>query len=230
MGSTNLMNVFNALPNIKVFSEPFNVALHNIACDVNNDTYIQRRLTEVFDEHNGIKHCWGQLSREKNVSLLHLATKQHGAKLIFLHRGNTIQRAVSLMLSQQSGVWHKHDGQEVGLFKPIDLDMLRRMVQHEDTSVPFYRECFSQMLIQHHEILYEDLFDPKKSLEDKCCIIDHALQFLGFALSITPYHTKASSYLDVDKKLSDEMRYKRIPNLGEIMTAFNVNECLETSG
>ena len=224
-GSTNLMNVLSALPDIKIFSEPFST-VHNIACDVNEVGYIRQRLCELFDVYHGVKHCWGQLHREKNMTVLEV-TKACGVKMLFLHRRNTVQRMVSLLLSQQSGVWHRHMLNTNVVFLPLDLDRLREMVQYEEQAVPFFRRCFNDVDLEYHELVYEDLFDVDKSLLEKFEMVDAALNYLGIPQRLATYEGAVSHFLGVDSKLSDEARYRRIPNLNDIMTVFKVNERLE---
>ena len=71
---------------------------------------------------------------------------------------------VSLLLSQQSGVWHKPyvDQPDVrtesGAFAALDVGLLKEMVDYERESIPFYRASFERLELAFHEITYESLF------------------------------------------------------------------------
>jgi hypothetical protein len=115
-GSTSLNRVLDLHPKLNILMEPFNENFTNWA--PGNKDYLslihddvpslKAQLAEIFATYNGIKTLGYQLSDAQNTYLL----QRPDCRVILLRRKNVLKAVVSVLISEQTNLWHKWDARQ----------------------------------------------------------------------------------------------------------------------
>lgn len=158
-----------------------------------NGELLNNKKTErwfPFEYINGLR----KISRQKNfifhLKIYHLTTDRkkpvdpkkfltkavnNGWKIIFLHRENKVRQAISNLVAEQRGGFHKHNQSKEEIKLTIDLGRFERMVNMRFV----YQEQEFELMsnLPNFKVVYEeDLLDNSRHTE----LIRGLIDFLGF--------------------------------------------------
>lgn len=226
-GSTTLMRILNEHPEIDCMDEPFNMDCHaEYAERLHDPGCVTTLIRDIFRDYNGIKHVagpkgWPIIRRGvdgKAINRQILISNDYS--LVLLTRSNLLQRALSVEIAQQTGVWHywQPADRERALghkFQPINANALcRRLVEDRE----FLKEC--QDLARQRqdgcfELTYEHLFAPEVSVSRQMALLNDLLTYLGVNGFMPDAIPSIEAMLDRDTCLTSSNSrnlYARIPN------------------
>lgn len=119
--------------------------------------------------------------REKQIDPNKFLTKaiKNGWKIIFLHRENKVRQAISNLVAEQRGGFHKHNQDQEKVKLNIDLARFEKMVKMRLT---YQKQEFDIMdIVPNFKVVYEDdLLDSAKHFK----LITNLISFLGFENSV----------------------------------------------
>lgn len=238
-GSTTLARILDAHPQLTCWDEPFNSDNATSYCaKVMDLASLATTLNDIFATHTGIKHvagpdgwpfsawikdqrCWSPLNR-------HLLTcEDHN--VILLTRSNLFERALSVEIAQQTGVWHYWTEAHVDLvrrhvFRPADIDLLRRRIDADRQFIIQCRSLLRQRANPGIELVYEDLFGPRVTLEQQLALLNSVLGYLGADLLEGALIQAVTAMLDPTANMTatnSRNLYGLIPNFDAVEAALN---------
>jgi hypothetical protein len=224
-GSTNLSNILEKHPSIKIVGEPFHSDYKKwhpteafVNLPVTSKTELNKKLLLIFEKYRGLKTLQRHLEPGLNSHLMLLP----GLKVIYLHRKNILQTAVSVYIAGQTNVWYKRidaekDPMNGVLLDAIDLDLLEREFIFQKAGIDYHMRILekkpeAEKLVLTYEDLYFSDYDTKRAL------ITTTFGFLGYEV---PDSTAIDMFLDPGlAKINSTETYRRIPNVIEIEERF----------
>ena len=234
-GSETLVSVLNCHPQICCVSEPFNRdnfegRYHN---QVKDAASLREALHDIWNEYTGIKHVWDPSGWPFTdlPQFNRLILQAPGQKIIFLTRQNSLKRIVSLCMAEQTKRWgvltdEDRDAVAAFPFTPLHVPDFRWHLEGEKSLVPEYRKILLDQKCESMELLYEDLFAPSHTLEERIKVIAKILSFLGKTEIKDPDAlTRVTALLQKRPTAVDSaLLYHRIPNIEEIEKEFGSPE------
>jgi len=139
---------------------------------VNGLSKIDKADNFIF--HLKIYHLTSEREKEKDPKEFIRKAVNDGWKIIYLHRDNKIRQAISNLVAEQRGGFHKHNKSKEEINITIDINRFEKMV---DRRFDYTQEELSILSeIPHFKINYEqDLMDNSRHEE----VVAGLLQFLG---------------------------------------------------
>lgn len=181
-------------------------------------------IAEVNQQHkNGIKHLPYSISFDQNLHLLMNAFD----RVIFLNRRNKLKRIVSLHISLQAG---QFQGDRNKLFEkqyqPLDVEELRRHMNWEERRQNQYRTIARSLGKEIFDLDYEDFLDPSLTRTNKMNKLNEVYRYLGFSeITEARYSEKIQQLLDPNQnQFNDRETYRLIPNIEQIEEALGSEE------
>ncbi|MDR9402986.1 MAG: tetratricopeptide repeat protein [Halothece sp. Uz-M2-17] len=249
-GSSTLVKLLNAHPELNCQHEPFNqdcrIPLKNTYLDgISEDMglkldaersrssqhwvaqyplpVLDRVLQDIKKAYCGIKHLDYSLSFDQNLHLLMNAYD----KVIFLRRKNRLKRMVSVQISLQA---KQFQGNRNNLFEkeyqPLDVDNLRGQIKWAKQRMDRYHKIITSLGKEIFDLNYEDLLDPKLTLNDKIAKLNEVYGYLGVSeITQSAHMEQVKSLLDPKtNKFNDEATYRLIPNINEVAEKLGSDE------
>lgn len=220
-GSTSLARVLGECPNVKMAIEPFhpgfskwNPGERDYSKLIIDSATMDEALDEIFTRYTAIKVLNYQFDEDIYIEML----KRNDIKIIYLKRNNTAQQALSNLVAEQTGEYHKQENQ--GIYKnlkSVDIKKMEEMVNYLDSMNDSYERFLkknrnSEYFELTYETLYSDDFSKNKETITKIC------DFLDILLppdeAIRKYMTPEVS------KINFGNIYKKVPNYLEIEKRF----------
>jgi hypothetical protein len=223
-GSTSFMRALERHPRIRVLNEPFSEtfkqwhphhpAYHDLVTDVSS---LDRYVPDMFSECNGVKVLSYQRSREVYEHLLRMPD----LRVILMRRANLLQSVVSMMVSEQTDVWHSWDmkmplDELYASLESLSIDDARERIAVLSDEIAFYDRVVAErdpgdVLRLTYEELYLGTSDRRREL------LDGATRFLG----LEPVaDEEADVILDPSRtKLNSRKSYALVPNAREVDAA-----------
>ena len=220
-GSTSFARALERHPRIRVLNEPFSETFtkwnpkdreyHELVTD---ERSLDEQLEYIYGDVNGIKTLSYQLPTELNVHLV----REPSRKVIVVRRANYLQSVVSMMMSEQTNVWHSWDvdGSVDGLYaklQPLPTDDVRDRISVLADEVRFYGSILEERAPGDvMTITYEELY--LAPAERRRAVLDEATRFLG----VEPVaDEKADALLDpTQTRLNSDATYALVPNAREL--------------
>tara|TARA_R110002049_G_scaffold50370_3_gene143008 strand:+ start:24888 stop:25667 length:780 start_codon:yes stop_codon:yes gene_type:complete len=228
-GSTTLRRAFDAHPAINILNEPFNPTRgpggwgHDYLADLNKTGDLPAMLRQFSENHNGVKHLLGQLSREQDIEMLRRYSDR-----FFLTRRNQLQSVVSCLVAAQTKQWHRH-GKVPQVanaeLRPLDIDHVSRYLNWQIDFVQEVRETIEKEQLGCQQVYYEDLFDKNIPLPRRMEIIVQLLRpIVGGGFTEEFYRDLAEKLDHNANKVNSEHTYTLLPNAKEIDAEFGSAE------
>jgi len=135
---------------------------------------VRSSKSENFIFHLKIYHLTNDRKKPINPKNFLQKLDRSGWKIIYLHRDNKIRQAISNLVAEQRGGFHKHNKSKEEINITIDINRFEKMV---DRRFDYTQEELSILSeIPHFKINYEqDLMDNSRHEE----VVAGLLQFLG---------------------------------------------------
>ena len=154
-GSTLLVDLLNSHPDIFLFGE----ILYRDVIYKARDTlrFINSAMTLNKNKVVGFKVSIYQFekSQQRNPHEVLKEFVNDGWKIIYLHRDNLFEHAISDIRSEKTNVWHKLDDKDVSTNKiEISIDELLQNIEYREQC--YERELTSLKEIPHIRVSYED--------------------------------------------------------------------------
>ncbi|MDR9402987.1 MAG: tetratricopeptide repeat protein [Halothece sp. Uz-M2-17] len=249
-GSSTLLKLLNAHPEINLKVEPFHQDLgipfqeryiHGFEKDLTLGfdptrsgksqhwiapyplPILDHIVAEIHQNHNGIKHLDYSISFDQN---LHLLVNAYD-KVIFLNRKNQLKRIVSLYISLQAGYFQgSRDQLFQKTYHPLDPEQLKGHMDWEEKRFERYRTILQKLGRNVFELYYEDLFDSKLTLTAKMEKLNEIYRYLGLnQITELDAKNKIETLLDPNtNKFNNESSYRLIPNIDEIAEKLGSDE------
>lgn len=220
-GSSNLCEILQLHPHLQICEEPFNENYvrwargnEDYLARVHDASSLDQVLDEIFASYNGLKFLNYQLPDELVVHLL----RRQDLRIIFLKRRNALQAIVSVLVAEQTGLWHKWDaaGPVESYYRnigPLDADEVRERVRGLSRHIA---NCESALATRGDgrslTLVYEDLFfAPERA---QATLMAGIWAFLG----LPAMNSERISYFlrPESTKLYPLGRYDFLPNAQEI--------------
>lgn len=220
-GSSNLCEILQLHPDLHICEEPFNenyvrwaTGNEDYLARVHDPSSLDRVLEDIFASYNGLKFLNYQLP---DALVVHLLRKQD-LRVIFLKRRNVLQAVVSVLVAEQTGLWHKRDAKGpvesyYGNARPLDVDEVRERVRALSRHIT---SCESVVAARDDgrslTLVYEDLFFATDRAQ--ATLMAGIWAFLGLSAMESErirYFLRPAS-----TKLSPQRRYDFLPNAQEI--------------
>ena len=226
-GSTSFVRALERHPRIRVLNEPFSETFkqwHPHHPDYNeavtDASSLDDCMRDMYSECNGIKVLSYQRSRELYEHLLRSADH----RVILMRRANLLQSVVSMMVSEQTDVWHAWDversiEQLYAELQPLDADDLRARIEVLADEIAFYdRVLEDRAPADVLQLTYEDVYLGGRGRE----FLDEAVRFLD----LDPVaDEEADALLDPARtKLNSHESYAFVPNARELDAALGSDE------
>ncbi len=216
-GSTSFVRAIERHPRIRILNEPFSNTFaehhphhpdyHSLVTDVGS---LDRYVPDMYSECNGIKVLSYQRPRELYVHLL----QTPDLRVILMRRANLLQSVVSMMMSEQTHVWHSWDAelpldQLYRQLAPLDVEDARARIDVLADEVAFY----DRVLAGRAHVLkltYEDVYLGGRGRD----VLDEATRFVG----LDPVaDDEADALLDPARtKLNSRESYELVPNARDL--------------
>ena len=228
-GSTSFVRALERHPRIRVLNEPFSETFtkwnpgereyHKLVTD---ERALDEQLDFIYGDVNGIKVLSYQLPRQLYVHML----REPSRKVIVVRRANLLQSVVSMMISEQTDVWHSWDvkgslDDAYSRLQPLDPDDVRDRIAVLADEIRFYDEVLAERDPSDVlKVTYEDLYFG--STDRRRELLDDATRLLG----LEPVTDEgAEALLDPSKtKLNSDATYARVPNARELDGALGNDE------
>lgn len=216
-GSTSFVRALERHPRVRILNEPFSETFnehhphHPDYREVVQDAAsLDRCLADMFSECNGIKVLSYQRPRELYEHLLRMPD----LRVILMRRTNLLQSVVSMMVSEQTDVWHAWDvtqpiDEMYARLRPLDVSDARSRMAVLADEIAFY----DGVLADHPHVMkftYEDVYLGGRGRE----LLDAATRFVG----LDPVaDADADALLDPARtKLNSRESYGFVPNAREL--------------
>jgi hypothetical protein len=171
-------------------------------------------LDEIFTEFNGLKLLGYQLPEEWVGRLI----ERPDFRVLFVLRRNVLQAVVSVLIAEQTGLWHRWDMDRpldtyYDALRPIDIgevqSRVRELAQHiQRLETVIERRTDGRA----HTIVYEELFFARPAEQS------HAIRGLWRFLALDPIASDRIDYFlrPEQSKLNSPATYRLLPNADEI--------------
>ena len=223
-GSNSLVEILDSHPELTLLNEPFN---ENYAtwlpgnpdyrAVVTDVTSLDRVVDGILADYSGFKVHSYQLDAELLAHLLCRADLY----VVFLHRRNLLEAAVSGLIAEQTGLWAAWDRDRALQDYYTDLGPLA--VRDVRDKLRQLRENLAEMAAilatrddgRVLELCYEDLFRGDRSTRWR--LVESLWAHLGLPPCANP---RVGRFLDnASFRMGQPATYGRLPNLAEIETA-----------
>jgi hypothetical protein len=220
-GSSNLYEILQMHPALKICMEPFNENFVRWAPGnkdyrelVHDWASLEAVLDEIFTEFNGLKLLSYQLPEEWVGRLI----VRPDFRVLFVRRMNVLQAVVSVLIAEQTGLWHSWDmdrplGSYYAELRPLDIAEVRARVQELAQHLRRMEAVIERRTDRRtHTIVYEELFFAEPT-EQSC-----AIQVLWHFLELGPITSDRIDYFlrPERSKLNSPATYRLLPNADEI--------------
>ena len=179
---------------------------------------LYKLLDAIYDNYTGIKHIHDQNAIWFNKALFDYAIYK-GIKIIYLHRENVAQVALSGVASWQEGVWSVIDSEkkkqqvDETVYKPICVDFLRSHCRGLRKKHKMFTEYLDFKGFDYISIKYEDFLGEDKSIEDRTVFFKDILEYLSYTYV---HKDTIIDALSPKSKQHGKKSYDKIPNIKEI--------------
>jgi hypothetical protein len=227
-GSSNLYEILQLHPGLNICNEPFNENFvrwtprnKNYRELVHDRSSLEAVLDEIFTDFNGLKLQSYQLPEEWVARLI----GRPDFRVLFVHRRNVLQAVVSVLIGEQTGLWHRWDmdrplGTYYADLRPLDIEEVRTRVQELAQHVQLLETAIERRTDgRTHKIVYEELFFAEPAEQN------HALEALWKFLELDPLASDRIDYFvrPEQSKLNSPATYRLLPNADEIEDACGDN-------
>jgi hypothetical protein len=208
-------------PALRICNEPFNENFvrwapgnEDYSARARDWTSLEAVLHEIFAEFNGLKLLSYQLP-EKWVERL---IGRPDFRVLFVRRTNLLQAVVSVLIAEQTGLWHHWDMDRpletyyAGL-RPLEIAEVRTRVQELAEHLERLEAVIERRTDgRTHTIVYEELFFAGRAEQR------HAIQALWQFLGVDPITADRVDYFlrPARSKLNSPATYRLLPNAEEI--------------
>jgi hypothetical protein len=208
-------------PALRICNEPFNENFvrwapgnEDYSARARDWTSFEAVLHEIFAEFNGLKLLSYQLP-EKWVGRL---IGRPDFRVLFVRRTNLLQTVVSVLIAEQTGLWHHWDMDRpletyyAGL-RPLEIAEVRTRVQELAEHLERLEAVIERRTDgRTHTIVYEELFFAGRAEQR------HAIQALWQFLGVDPIAADRVDYFlrPERSKLNSPATYRLLPNAEEI--------------
>jgi len=169
-------------------------------------------LDRIFQDYQGIRHLWTQLSRNLNRVLL-----THGPRVLVLWRRNVLKAVVSNFISQQTRIWGSDASRRDDVlrynFQPVRWEKVEQVVQTWVRQRRMYLEMLQRRRVPFLEVTYEQLYESSDEPPKRLSAI---MDFLELHPSGDDWAEMARILSPDRSKLNSASTYQRIPNIHEI--------------
>jgi hypothetical protein len=221
-GSTSFVRALERHPRVRVLNEPFSETFnewhphhpdyHSVVTD---PASLDRYVRDMYAECNGIKVLSYQRSRELYEHLL----RSPDRRVILMRRANLLQSVVSMMVSEQTDVWHSWDVERpieelYAQLRPLDADDVRSRMNVLADEIAFYDRVLDDRIpADVLKLTYEDVYLGGRGRD----FLDEATRFLD----LDPVaDEEADALLDPARtKLNSRESYAFVPNAAAIDAA-----------
>jgi hypothetical protein len=249
--STTLMNIFNVHKSIYAISEPFNIKNKDhikglgvkgiCENEISSTSELDESLGRVFLEFNLVKHIWhpsGFPFKDQDHSYAFSDIVPINEYLLgkfdyvmFVKRRNILKRVVSLLMSQQSGLWDSYWIESIAKrknysYEPLKMSTIEWYIKFEQFYLNYFKQALVKKNIKYMEITMEDLFESNLTVEER---IEKYFEMSEFIELPKKYNydqmNLIGEYLTSPRHIQNSMgSYKGVPNAMEIEEAFGSDE------
>lgn len=193
-------------------------------------------LTKQLQFANCVKTIDGHLNQNLNK----LWAKQPGIQTVILLRENLLKQSLSLLMTQQSKVWHWFESDGVNIKNNYSRDeadegimkyykdgksgtLVHKNYQFNAIPISDVQNWMNQLAARKQNmknipglhLSYEDIYEKAITFEDRFAVVSQVLEHGGFDVSkFKP--TKSLRVLFEISRFNSEETYKKIPNIDEI--------------
>ena len=220
-GSSNLYEILQLHPALRICLEPFNEnrvrwASANVSYRERVDDWdsLEAVLVEILAEFDGLKLSSYQLPEEWVVRLI----GRSDFLVLFLRRRNVLQAVVSNLIAEQTGLWHRWDMNRpldtyYADLRPLDVAEVRTRVEELASHLDRLEAAIERRNDgRTHTLFYEDLFYAEPAAQKG------AIGALWAFLDLDPIESDRIDYFLRPKrsKLNSPATYRMLPNAREI--------------
>lgn len=208
-------------PALKICMEPFNENFVRWAPGnkdyreaVNDWVSLEAVLDEIFAEFNGLKVLSYQLPEEWVGRLI----GRRDFRVLFMRRMNVLQAVVSVLIAEQTGLWHRWDtnrplGTYYAELRPLEVAEVRSRVQELAQHLQRLETVLERRAAGRTRwIVYEELFFAEPAEQNR------AIQALWSFLDLDPIASDRIDYFlrPERSKLNSPATYRLLPNADDI--------------
>jgi hypothetical protein len=230
-GSNSLVEILDSHPELTLLDEPFNEDFStwlpgnpDYRAQVTGAASLDRVVDGILADYSGFKVHSYQLEVELLAHLL-WRSDMH---VVFLHRRNPLEAAVSGLIAEQTGLWAAWDRSRDRTLEDYYTELAPLAVQDVRDRVRQIRENIAEMVTilgvrsdgRVLELSYEDLFLGERS--GRWRIVDSLWSHLGLPRCENP---RVGRFLDnASFRMGKPATYGRLPNLAEIEASLGDDE------
>jgi LPS sulfotransferase NodH len=220
-GSSNLHEILQLHPELEICNEPFNedrtswgLQYTNYCERVHDWASLETVLDEIFVTCNGLKLLSYQLPEEWVIRLI----GRPDFRVIFVRRRNVLQAVVSVLIAEQTQLWHRWDTSHpiesyYAELEPLDVADVRARVHGLAGELQRLEKAIERQGDgRTRSLVYEDLFfaDPAEQIR--------AMRALWSFLGLNPVSSDRIDYFlrPERSKLNSPATYRLLPNADEI--------------
>jgi hypothetical protein len=226
-GSTSFMRALERHPRIRILNEPFGETFTechphhpDYRAEVTDAASLDHYLPDMFSECNGIKVLSYQRSRELYAHLL----LEPDVRVILMRRSNLLQSVVSMMVAEQTDLWHSWDvessvDEAYRSLQPLDIEDARGRMDVLADEIDFYDRLLDERdAADVLRLTYEDVYLGGRGRG----FLDEATRFVG----LEPVADEpADALLDPRQtKLNSRESYECVPNARALEAALGSDE------
>jgi hypothetical protein len=171
-------------------------------------------LDEIFEEFNGLKLLSYQLPEEWVGRLI----GRQDFRVLFVRRLNVLEAVVSVLIAEQTGLWHRWDmnrphGTYYGDLRPLDIAEVRTRVHELAQHLRRLETVIEQRRDgRANKIVYEELFFAEPAKQSR------AIEALWRFLELDPITSDRIDYFlrPERSKLNSSATYRLLPNADAI--------------
>ncbi|MBC5798672.1 MAG: hypothetical protein GIW94_01625 [Candidatus Eremiobacteraeota bacterium] len=227
-GSTSLRQALDCYAGICTApGEPFNA--HRLKGKIPDLPSLQRDVDRLWHRYNGFKHVVRSdrsVFQEHSIDD-HLLTSA-ASRVVLLNRRNALQRAVSLLMGQQTGVWQLRNNRGKVLdhrYEPLDKAAIRQELADEHAASVSVKRRLDESGLPYMTLWYEDVFGDG-SVEQRLLALGEVIAFItGRPFRRSSLHRNALRILNPTKtRVNSAETYERVPRIHEIDEEFGSAE------
>ena len=236
-GSTTLLRLLDAHPDLDLVYEPFNPARAPQfgASTAATRGEVRRRLARIGERHSGFKHVWNPFGWPfpAESALNECVLREAADRTLVLERRNRLRQVVSNAMAQQSGGYHRRaqypEGDEEERVRGFEYGPLApREIEAFLTRLPVSLERHRSVLAATGrpflELRFEDWLGEDLDRDRRRNAVGEVFSFLGLSLAEVDAD-RVDPLLDPSQaRVNDAASYRRVPDIEAIEERFGGDE------
>lgn len=218
-GGTELGNLF-AILKYRVIDDPQTTKEDRNPL-IFNKQFVLDNLSFFYKDYDYVKICMISYTEEEYIKIVKQAVELN-CKIIFLWRGNLLERALSRAIALETGVWTKKDyNKKYNSYFKLNIGSLQESILDNKKKLQSVENYLKTNSIKYYPLMYENIYNKDLNSHERLDRFYKLLEYIEPDILTTDIkdreiHKKLITSLSPNNKVNDQNSYKRIINIREI--------------